>query len=53
MKTLKKPAASKLLIRFDNELKDILLNDLMAFAKNNPFLMRNKQAMMPSALSVA
>ncbi len=28
MKTYKKPATSKLVARFDNELMDILMNDL-------------------------
>jgi hypothetical protein len=53
MKAIKKPAASKLLIRFDNELRDMLLNDLMNFTLKNPFSMRNKQAAMQSTLSVA
>jgi len=53
MKALKKPVASKLLIRFDSELKDLLLNDLMAFATKNPFLIRNKQAATQQTLSVA
>lgn len=44
MKTYKKPAASKLLIRFDNELKDLLTNDLKAFMERNPFFSSNKQA---------
>ena len=30
MKTYKKPSISKLVARFDNELKNILINDLKA-----------------------
>jgi len=47
MKTNKKPAASKLMIRFDNELKHILSNDLKSF------LLSKKQALMQSNLSAA
>ena len=53
MKTYKKPAASKLLTRFDNELKNLLTNDLKLFMAKNPFLMLKKQAMEQSTLSVA
>ena len=53
MKTYKKPAASKLLTRFDNELKNLLTNDLKLFMAKNPFLMLKKQAMVQSTLSVA
>ncbi len=36
MKTYNKPATSKLLVRFDNELKQLLMEDLKVFrAKNN------------------
>lgn len=37
MKTYKKPAISKLVARFDNELRAILMNDLKAIkgAKNH------------------
>ncbi|MDP9046911.1 MAG: hypothetical protein M3N14_02160 [Bacteroidota bacterium] len=52
MKTYTKPAASKLLIRFDNELKELLINDLRSFMKRNPFLNSNKQA-TSHTLSVA
>jgi hypothetical protein len=51
MKTIQKPAASKLVKRFDNELRDILMNDLKSFMAKNPFL-RNKQANVQT-LSVA
>jgi hypothetical protein len=53
MKTYKKPAASKLLIRFDTELKTLLTNDLNSFTAKNPFFARNKQAKQQSSLSVA
>jgi hypothetical protein len=53
MKTYKKPAPSKLLKKFDNELMDILLSDLNSFMARNPFLMRRKQAMAQSTLSIA
>ena len=33
MKTYNKPAASKLVARFDKELKSILMNDLKALKK--------------------
>ena len=52
MKTYNKPAASKLLVRFDNELKNILMNDLKSFMDRNQFL-SNKQANAQSNLSVA
>jgi hypothetical protein len=51
MKTIQKPAASKLVKRFDNELRDILMSDLKSFMAKNPFL-RNKQANVQT-LSVA
>ena len=53
MKTSTKPAASKLLIRFDNELKNILTNDLKIFMEKNPFLMNKKQALTPQLMAVA
>ncbi len=52
MKTYKKPAVSKLLIRFDNELKELLSNDLKSFIERNPFFSSNKQATIHT-LSVA
>jgi hypothetical protein len=53
MKTYKKPAASKLLAKFDNELMTLLTNDLKLFMNKNPFLMSKKQAIMQPTLSVA
>jgi len=35
MKTYNKPATSKLLARFDNELKRMLMEDLKVFRANN------------------
>ncbi|MDF2433755.1 MAG: hypothetical protein JWP44_3386 [Mucilaginibacter sp.] len=53
MKTYKKPAASKLLIRYDIELKNLLASDLKSFMDRNPFLASRKQAIAPHTLSVA
>lgn len=53
MKTYKKPATSKLVMRFDNELKNILTNDLNSFMSRNPFLARKKQDSINNTLSVA
>jgi hypothetical protein len=47
MKTIKKPSAKKLLIRFDNELKNLLTNDLKSFLRSK------QQAMVNSNLSAA
>jgi hypothetical protein len=47
MKTNKKPAVTKLMIRFDNELKNLLSNDLKSF------LLSKKQALTQSNLSIA
>lgn len=43
MKTYKKPATSKLLIRFDNELKNLLTEDLRAFREKSQFMNNNQQ----------
>ena len=53
MKTYKKPATSKLVARFDNELKNIITGDLKAFMEKNPFFRSNKQAIVRHTLSVA
>jgi hypothetical protein len=53
MKTFNKPAVSKLVVRFDNELRDILANDLKDFLNRNPFLKRKRQENMQPTLSVA
>ena len=41
MKTYNKPATSKLLVRFDNELKQLLMEDLKGFRAKN--FRRNNQ----------
>jgi len=43
MKTYNKPATSKLVTRFDNELKNLLMEDLKAFRNRNKFAAANKQ----------
>ena len=53
MKTYKKNAASKLLVKFDNELMYLLANDLKSFISRNPFLPNKKQATEQQTLSVA
>lgn len=53
MKTYNKPAVSKLVAKFDNELKNILMNDLKDFMSQNPFLRRRKQDAMQHTLYVA
>jgi hypothetical protein len=45
MKTYnKKPATSKLLTRFDNELKNLLMEDLKAYKLKNQFILSNNQS---------
>jgi len=44
MKTYNKPAASKLVTRFDNQLKKMLSEDLKAFMAKSKFLNSNIQA---------
>jgi len=53
MKTQNTPAISKLMTRFDNELKNILTDDLKLFTTRHQFLIRNKQAKLQQTLSVA
>jgi len=53
MKTYNKPATSKLVARFDNELKNILMEDLKAFRDKNKFVNNNKQAPVQQTLMVA
>jgi hypothetical protein len=52
MKTYSKPEVSKLMIRFDDELKSLLANDLNSFMAKNPFFARRKMA-AKATLSVA
>jgi len=51
MKTDKKPSASKLVARFDNELKSLLMEDLRSFREKNQF--RNKQDAAQPRLTAA
>ena len=44
MKTYNKPSTSKLVTRFDNELRNLLMEDLKAFRSKNKFAAANKQA---------
>jgi hypothetical protein len=44
MKTYKKPATSKLVARFDDELRSLLLEDLKALKERGVFTTRNNQA---------
>jgi hypothetical protein len=53
MKTNKIPATSKLLKRFDNELKNLLNNDLNQFMANNLFLMAKRASAGQQILAVA
>jgi len=48
MKTYNKPATSKLLKRFDNELKQLLMEDLKVFRAKNT-LRNNQPAMQQQA----
>ncbi|MDB4925479.1 hypothetical protein [Mucilaginibacter sp.] len=43
MKTQQKPATSKLLKRFDNELKEMLMADLQAFREKGQFITSSNQ----------
>lgn len=42
MKTLQKPATSKLVKRYDNELKKLLMEDLKAFRERAQFISNNQ-----------
>ena len=53
MKTYNKPSTSKLVARFDNELKNILMEDLKAFKEKNEFYISNKQAVAQQTLKAA
>ena len=53
MKAYKKPATSKLVARFDNELKNLLMEDLRSFREKNQFTPRNNQEATQHALSAA
>ena len=49
MKTYKKPAASKILTRFDNELRNLLMEDLKVFKEKNQFKGNNQAAVQKAA----
>ncbi|MDB5155659.1 MAG: hypothetical protein JWR50_366 [Mucilaginibacter sp.] len=49
MKTSQKPATSKLLIRYDNELKNMLMEDLKAFKERGQFTSNNQVAAQQAA----
>jgi hypothetical protein len=54
MKTyIKTIATSKLAKRFDEELKNILMEDLKAFRTRNQFVTSNKQVVEVSTFSAA
>jgi len=53
MKTYNKPSTSKLVSRFDNELRNILMEDLKAFREKNKFVTSNKQAVAQQSLTAA
>ena len=42
MKTAKQPATSKLVTRFDNELRNLLMEDLKVFREKNQFKSNNQ-----------
>jgi len=53
MKTYTKTATSKLVTRFDNELKALLMEDLKSFKERNQFSTSNKQAAEQQQLKAA
>jgi hypothetical protein len=53
MKAYKKPATSKLVTRFDNDLKNLLMEDLRSFRERNQFSPSNKQEAIQQQLSAA
>jgi hypothetical protein len=53
MKTYNKPSTSKLVARFDNELKNLLMEDLKAFRSKNKFITSNNQAPVQENLAAA
>lgn len=52
MKIIKKPATSKLAARFDNELKNIIMNDLRSIREGAKIVFL-KTIPQPTELSVA
>jgi len=53
MKAFNKPSTSKLVARFDNELKNILMEDLKSFKTKHQFLNSNKRGTVQQTLSAA
>jgi len=53
MKIIKKPATSKLAARFDNELRDIIMNDLRSIKEGAKIVFLKIQKQQPTELSVA
>jgi len=53
MKAYKKISTSKLVTRFDNELKNLLMKDLKSFKSQNPFYSRNQQEAVQQTLTAA
>ncbi|WP_186461835.1 hypothetical protein [Mucilaginibacter pallidiroseus] len=53
MKTYNKIATSKLVARFDQELKDLLMNDLKAFREKTQFVSNNNKQAIQSGLKAA
>ena len=53
MKAYKKISTSKLVMRFDNELKNLLMEDLGSFKAKNPFLNLNKRTVAQQILTAA
>ena len=51
MKIIKKPAASKLVARFDNELRDIIMNDLRSIKEGAKIVLMKH--LRPTELFVA
>lgn len=49
MKTQQQPATSKLLKRFDNQLKEMLMADLKAFRERSQFINSNNQSAKKAA----
>ncbi len=53
MKAYKKPLTSKLVARFDNELKNILMEDLKSFKTMHQFVHINAKEAVQKTLSAA
>jgi hypothetical protein len=53
MKTFKKPATSKLIARFDNDLRNLLMEDLRSFRERTQFTSSNKQEAVQHQLKAA